>query len=251
MEIKDRLARLGVRGNHYKVYCAVLEQKEASISSLAARAGLPRGTTYDAVTRLEELGLVKCGGDGSRRTVRAVNPGVLLEQIAAKRQMITELLPELQSLYNRTIGKPKIRFYEGREGIKTVLWETLGCSSGVLHATFSMSELQDTPGIEEINRYAKERIARGIRMQVIRSSSRDVAEIWPDTETELREVRFTPDDVTISMTSLIYDNSVVFISSRQEDYGLIIESGEFAAFQRSLFTALWQISHPVDSSVML
>lgn len=244
MNIKEKLARLGISGNLYKVYCAVMEQKESTVSTLATRAGLARTTTYDAVLRLEELGLVELSGTERRRTIVATNPGVLLEQIAAKRQLILDLLPELQSLHNRITGKPQMRFYEGEEGIQTVLWDSLRCQSGLLRATFSMSELQDTPGLDEIDRYRDERIAKGIKMQVIRSASRDTQNIWATVSEELRELRFTPPGLTVSMTTLIYDNNVALISSKRENYGLIIESEEFAAFQSTLFEALWRISTP-------
>lgn len=244
MNIKDKLARLGISGNLYKVYCAVMEQKEATVSALASRAGLPRATTYDAVLRLQEHGLVELGGTERKRTVTAVNPGVLLEQIAAKRQLITDLLPELQSLHNQITGKPQMRFYEGEKGIQTVLWDSLRCHSGLLRATFSMSELQDIPGLDEINRYRDERVAKGLRMQVIRSASRDTQNIWATITEELRELRFTPPELTVSMTTLIYDNNVALISSTRENYGLIIESEEFARFQGTLFEALWRISLP-------
>src|SRR5690554_3095388 len=201
MNIKEKLARLGISGNLYKVYCAVMEQKESTVSTLATRAGLARTTTYDAVLRLEELGLVELSGTERRRTIVATNPGVLLEQIAAKRQLILDLLPELQSLHNRITGKPQMRFYEGEEGIQTVLWDSLRCQSGLLRATFSMSELQDTPGLDEIDRYRDERVAKGLKMQVIRSASRDTQDIWSTVTEELRELRYTPPGLTVSMTT--------------------------------------------------
>lgn len=244
MDLENKMARLGITGNVYKVYLAAVEMGEVPVSELAARAGLPRTTAYDAVARLEEEGLVEVRGAGRKRSVVAYDPSVLLEYVEARRQMVTEMLPQLRSLYNHALGKPHIRFYEGEEGIRTVLWESLNCRSGQMRAIFSMSELAAVPGLEEINHYAAERIQRGIHMKVIRSRDRDLADIWPNSEGELRELRFAPDDVPLSMTVFIYDNCVALISSKRENYGLLIESEEFAALQKTMFDAIWHMSQP-------
>ncbi len=44
----------------------------------------------------------------------------------------------------------------------------------------------------------------------------------------------------------VYGNKVALLSTRQENFGMIIESDEFATHQRQLFEALWQISSPVE-----
>lgn len=40
----------------------------------------------------------------------------------------------------------------------------------------------------------------------------------------------------------IYGNTVALISSKRENYGLIIESEEYAAHQGMLFEAVWMAS---------
>ena len=44
------------------------------------------------------------------------------------------------------------------------------------------------------------------------------------------------------MTLFLFDNKVGLISSRKENYGLIIESQEFANVQNALFDVMWQAS---------
>ncbi|AKQ57167.1 TrmB family transcriptional regulator [Bordetella hinzii] len=238
MDLEEKLGRLGISGNLYRVYRAAIELGEVPVSELAASAGLPRTTTYDAVLRLEEEGLLKIEGADRKRHVVAHDPSVLLEYVAARRVMVTEMMPELRSLYNQAKGKPKTRFYEGPEGIRTVLWDSLNATQP-LRATFSMSELREVPGLEEINRYRDARIAKGIGMRVIRSRSRDTDDIWPASQAELRELRWAPAETSVAMTTLIYGNCVAMISSKRENYGLIIESEEHAQHQRMLFDAFW------------
>lgn len=243
MDLEDRLARLGINGNLYKVYRASIELGRVTVAELANAAGLARTTAYGAVLRLAEEGLLRLEDSGRKRLVVPHDPSVLLEYVAARRTMVTEMMPELRSLYNQAKGKPTTRFYEGEEGIRTVLWETLTAREP-LRATFSMAELREVPGLEEINRYRDARVAKGISMRVVRSRHRDTDDIWPDSEDELRALRWAPEGVNVAMTTFIYGNCVALISSKNENYGLIIESSEYAQHQGMLFDALWDKSAP-------
>src|SRR5690554_3894169 len=247
MDLEEKLARLGISGNLYRVYRASIELGRVTVAELAAAAGLPRTTTYDVVLRLADEGLLRVEDNGRKRMVVPYDPSVLLEYIAARRSMVTEMMPELRSLYNQAKGKPTTRFYEGESGICTVLWDSL--TAGVpLRATFSMAELREVPGLDEINRYRDARIAKGIGMRVVRSRHRDTDDIWPTSDEELRGLRWAPEGVNVAMTTLIYGNCVALISSKQENYGLIIESQEYAAHQSMLFDALWGLSTPAKKT---
>jgi hypothetical protein len=46
-----------------------------------------------------------------------------------------------------------------------------------------------------------------------------------------------PSSQTVKMAMLLYDAKVAFISSTNEAFGFIVESGEFATLQKTLFTA--------------
>jgi sugar-specific transcriptional regulator TrmB len=244
MDVENKLARIGITGNLFRVYSAAIELGDVPVSEVAARAGLARTTAYDAVARLLEMGMVEVVHRAGKRHVIAHDPSVLLEQAEARRQMLTEMMPQLRSMYNRAKGKPHIRFHEGEEALSTVLWDSISTDSKLLRAIFSMNELKRRQGLTAIDAYKAERVARGIRMRVIRSAGRDTDDIWPGSEAELRDLRFAPDTMDLGMTILIYGSRVAMLSSTREDYGLIIESEEFATLQRTLFDAIWEVSRP-------
>lgn len=243
-DFQEKLSKLGISGTLYKLYVAAIELGEAPISDVATRAGLVRTTAYDALSRLEEEGLVAVVKRGSKRIVIAEDPAVLLERLESRRQMLGDVMPELRSLYNRAKGKPRIRYYEGRDGIMTALRDTLTVKSSepVLRGILSMDELREVPGLEEMERFIDARVGKGIWLRVIRSRMKDVAPIWPSSSDDLRSLRYTPENVLLSMTTFIYDTRVCLISSVRENYGMIIESEEFAAMQSQLFEALWEMS---------
>lgn len=244
MDIEEKLARIGISGTLCRLYLAAAAPGGASVTDVAARAGLPRTTAHDGLVRLEAEGLVRFVDRGRRRFVVAQDPGVLLERLEARRQMLDDVMPALRSLYYHHSGRPSVRFHPGAEGIRTALWDTLSGGDAMLRATLSMRELMVEPGLEEMERYLKERARRGVWLRVIRSEHRDDAPIWPSSEEEKRELRYAPPEHNIAMTSYIYGNKVCIISSARESYGLIIDSAEFAAHQATLFDALWGVSRP-------
>lgn len=247
MDIAKKLATIGISGSLYKLYTAAIELGEAPIADVAARAGLVRTTAYDALNRLEHEGLVVLHNRHGKRYVEAQDPTVLLERLEGRRQMLDELMPQLRSMYNRAKGKPQIRFYEGIEGIRTALRDTLTVTTKpkVIHGILSMEELMQTPGKEEMERFIEDRVSHGIWLNVIRSEQKDVEPVWPSSTKLMRSLRYCPAQMVLSMTTFIYDQRVCLISSREENYGLIIDSVEFATMQRTLFDAIWKLSRPV------
>jgi sugar-specific transcriptional regulator TrmB len=183
--------------------------------------------------------------DGKRH-VLAEDPVVIMQRLELKRQVMGDLLPQLRSIYNRAKSKPNIRFYEGDEGIRTVLRDTLTCRSKQLRGILSMDYLLETPGQTTYDEYIVERVQRGIHLRVLRSAAKDVDRIWPQSDAELRELRYAPPAVLLSMTTYIYDDKVAFISSKKENYGMIFQSEELARLHESLFEGIWSISTPAE-----
>lgn len=244
MQLEDSLARLGIDGKRAKLYLAALELGEAPITAIAKKAGISRTTAYDVLGRLLQEGLVTQVEKSGRLHVLAEDPAALVRALEGRRQLAQGLIPELRSVYNRSAVKPRVRYYEGAEGIRTVLLDTLACRSKQLRGILSMVDLFEVPGLKEMEQYIARRIAAGISLRVVRSRVKEAGDIWPTRRADLRELRYTPDGLVFTMTTYIYDHKVSVISSRRENFGMIIESEELAKLQEALFEVLWRASEP-------
>lgn len=244
--ITDKLAALGLDDKEIRFYLAALELGSASVTDVASRAKVTRTNGYDILARLEERGLLSQATGNGARNVVAEDPGVLLRKWDQTRTALQELVPELRSLFNAAPHKPKIRFYEGADGIEQVLWGTLECRDKQLIGILSMSELLEVPSLQGMQRYIDERVRRGISLRVLRSHSRETADIWHSSTRELRNLRYAPETIDLGMTMYIHDNTVSYLSSKKENYALVIESAELAALHRALFEGLWLSSQPAD-----
>lgn len=243
MEIVETLQQIGINGSRAKFYLGALELGEAPVHAIARKAGLRRTTAYEVLARLVEDKLVTTMQKHGKVYVAAEDPRSLLRLFEERQRALTTILPELHSLYNRSGVKPKIRYYEGRDGLSTVLADTLDCHSKQLCGILSMADLKDAPGHQE--EYIAERVRRGIHLRVIRSRSKEVGNgLWPTRVAELRELRYAPSGIVFSMTTWIYDDKVSLISSSRENFGMIIESAEFSETMMNLFSVLWTTSTP-------
>lgn len=238
------LARIGIAGKRARFYLSALQLGEASVQEVASHCGVTRTTGYALLDKLLEEGVVTQVQKEGRTCVVAENPEVLLHNLEDRRAALTDILPELRSIYaGGTVG-PRFRLYEGVEGIRTVLNTVLLAKTDNLRGMLSMKELLQFPGEEELSRFIVKRVEAGKTLHVIRSSSEEVDDIWGSSEEECREVRHTPTSSPLMMTTFIYDDQVAIISSKRENYGLIIESEGYATVQNTLFEALWMASQP-------
>lgn len=243
MELIRGLMALGLTETESRFYLAALELGPAPVRDIAAKSGITRTSAYDVYARLLEQKLVAEVGNGGRAIlVTAEPPEHLLTMLEERRQKLHALLPDLESLHNRSRSKPRIRFYRGLDGIKTVLEETITCRSKTLLGILSMRDLYQVLGQSWMDDLVKRRIAAGVSLRVIRSPSNDLHSHWHDNRRELRELRFAPSDFVFNMTMYIYDEKVALISTRRENFAMTIESADFASMQTDMFEVLWRAS---------
>jgi sugar-specific transcriptional regulator TrmB len=239
-----KLKEFGLNEKEALVYLALLEIGEGKAQEIARKAGVVRPAVYDILDRLGEAGLVGTITKGKVAHFVANSPDAIKRTLEEKERAFDQLLPELRSVFNVTKSKPKIYFYEGIEGIKTVFEDTLTAQNKTLLGILSMEDLFNVPGKEYMDDYVKRRIAAGYELRVIRSKPHEVSPAWPSTPAEKRDLRYPPANMVFDMTTYIYDDKVGLISTEKENFGLIIQSEEFSNNMRHLFEALWSVSIP-------
>ncbi|MDO8839351.1 MAG: helix-turn-helix domain-containing protein [Parvibaculum sp.] len=244
MELENKLAALGLTGKRARFYLAALELGDETVTAVAQQAGIERTTAYALFEKLLEDGLVTQVERGGRTHVVAEDPDVLARNLAEKQRTLDEILPDLRAIHARTHGAPRFRLYDGAEGVRTVLHAVLAVPLPEILGILSMRELLAVPGPKVLRRFIAERVKSGTRLRVIRAQSEETHRIWQGGEEELREVRFAPSSDAFRITTFIFGSKVALISSRRENYGLIVDSEEFAGLQRALFETMWQTSTP-------
>ncbi len=241
MEIRQQLEQINLGGKKADVYLALLQLGKASVLQIAKKAGIKRPTTYDILEELKNRQLITQTFQGKRVLFVAENPKALIEQIKKQENKITQLLPELMSIYNTTSQKPKIQYYEGRAGVQQVYEEILKMKDNEYYYFGSIKEMVDIVGQEFLDNWVKRRIQLGKKSHAIRIQSKEKnIKGWGHGKEFNRDLRFFPIDIKEDVVNLLmFDNKIAIISALKESYGIIIESNELSLTFKYFWRVLW------------
>jgi HTH-type transcriptional regulator, sugar sensing transcriptional regulator len=248
----DELVQIGLDPKAASLYLAILEMHEPTVAEVARVTDTNRTTAYDLVNSLVQRGMVQLVASSrtnrraNTKVIKPQNPDKLLTDWLQTKVLLDKVVPQLQALQERSGPFPRTTYFEGAEGMRHALFETLTWGSD-LCGIMSMDDLHKGIGRPATDDYVRERWKRKIWLRVVRSHEKDVDEGWESSDEEFRRARYAPDTYVYNMTMLIGADKVIMLSSRRENFALKIESAEYAEMQRNLFEILWGVSSDPDS----
>lgn len=239
MKLNDILEQFGLTQRQARVYLATLELGESTIQNIAKQADIERTGTYHLIDSLIQAGLVSCIIKKKKNYYSAREPEVISNIAKSRAKLIDQYLPEFKALYNLSDSKPKVRLFEGMEGIKTIFERTLDLKKGEEILAFSSFNIAHRYISEWGHDYVKRRAAKGIFARDITEDSLEAKEHQSRDKEELRETRMVPKDRFPFTNEInIYRNIVIIISYR-EMIGLVIESEDIAKMLKTIFELSW------------
>lgn len=100
--------------------------------------------------------------------------------------------------------------------------------------------MEELLGESLVDAFVKKRINQGVKSLALRSFEyKPLREKTKSQREQLRDVKYMPEGLKVKPYICIYDNKVVMISSKEEKFGFIIESKEFAEAQKQIFDMIW------------
>jgi len=244
-KVKSALRRLDLSDHQQTVYLSLLTSGATTARILSSRTGITRPSVYDQLKTLRELNLVvelEVENKAHFAAADVKNLNALLsdkiDRLEQSRDFLEDALPSLRDTFSTV--DPKIRFFEGEEGVKQLLKDIMWHGNMTMQVYWphtQMSELFDRKFLEwfDSRRATRKLTVHSLWPQDTHKSDMDLFCTLPsDTQRKL------PKCTAPDMAYIIYDKKVAFISSAAEAFGFITESAEFAALQRMQFTALWK-----------
>ncbi len=239
------LMELGLGQKEARVYIALLKEGPSSVRQMAAATGLNRGTVFDLLKALQTSGLARYYNEKTRQYFVAASP-VKLKELAEERARdvakasaaLNDLVPELESLYDSGDKHPAARMYEGLEGVRTILEDTLETMSAEKekeYYVYSSSAVRDAGLYASFPDYTAERIAAGVNVKTI-SLGRHGSTSGLDERKWIEAIEGTPTYILIYGGKVAY----IFLSKTGELMGLIMENRGLFTTQKLLFMELWQ-----------
>ena len=239
MEIKQVLEQFGLDGKKADVYLAALELGSTTVIEIAKKAGVKRTTCYDILMDLIKEGLVSETIKGKKRFFIGENPEKIQKDLQRKESLFSEILPQLKSIHNISGIKPKIRYFEGKEGLMEAYDDALKYSGEIL--AFGSEDVYKVLGRDWVENYIKWRVKKGIRVRAILPSTEYLErEIFVRDQQQLRSCKsIKKEKYPFSIEIDIYGHQKVALISNKEQLAVIIESAEIFNTMKFIFELAW------------
>lgn len=239
MEINKKLEQFGLEGKRADVYLACLELGSSTVIEIARKAGIKRTTCYDILLDLIEKSLISETVKGKKRFFIGEDPENIKKKLREKENLFSEILPFLRSIHNVSGTKPKIKFYEGTEGIKEVYSDPLNYSGEFL--AFGSEDIIKVVGNDWMEKFIANRVKKRIPVRTILPKTDYTQEKLRERDSlHLRNTKLiNKNKYPFSIEIDIYGYSKISLISAKESLGIIIESSEIHTTLKALFEILW------------
>jgi len=242
---------LGLSNKEARIYVANLMLGASGVQSIADYSGIKRVTTYVILESLVALGLVSQIVKGKKTFFIAEDPTNLRrlldkreQEVKEQKQSFETILPSLLGLKALPKESPSVRFYEGAEGVNTIMETYLNRAHlGNADIVYGISNLDQVfryfPDIREQGSNPR-RQRESIKSRMIYTSSRGPILKGKDTEFN-RESRYLPPekfDMAGDFT-IIGDTIVMLALTGKQPLGVTITSSVLAQGLRVIFDVVW------------
>ena len=242
--MKAELLKLGLSDEEIKIYLACLEINGGPVSVIARKAGVNRVSAYHTLENLLKKRLLSLYNRNGVKCFAPEAPEKLEELMLEKVHLAKALLPQLKSLAKVQGFRPKIRFYEGMDGIERVFNESLSSEGEILGYTNLKQVIDQIPVF--FKDYTSKRLKKEIKSRYLSPNTvESVHAIDP-----FLPKGFDPNLIEILLVNkaqfpfdndiLIFGNSVGIVSlNPDERLGLIVESPTLSQTMKAVFDLAW------------
>lgn len=242
--IDKDLQALGLNEKEAKVYLASLELGQATVQNIAAKASIKRPTTYFIIESLMDRGLMSSFYQGKRQYFLAETPERIadvidkeISDLEIRKESFKRLLPQLQSINNRDKTKPVVKYYEGKDGILTMVTEHLKNSRNqVAYTAFSRDVVEEFVGAQDLDNIRKARVGQKVRVKGF--YTREAGDLKNVENSDL--IRLPAKEFPITCDIAFFEDKVRIASFRDRMVGIVIEDKEIANSFRAIFELAWK-----------
>ena len=249
-DISSALGFLGLSEPEILIYKTLLELGSRPAGMIAQRAGLKRGHTYNILALLASKGIVQEFMKNNVRHFTCSAPRSLVsvmesreEQFARQKSNLLKVIPFLEQLRSPVASQPRVRFYQGVEGVKEILEDMIRSPDETVYSAMDIAYSWRIPGREIhdwTDSFMKRRIDRNVWYYGIINESPESdfvvgKGVGDHSKRYIKKVK----NIYLPVEINIYGNKVAVITTHEETLGLIIENRIIAETCRGIFKAIW------------
>lgn len=261
MALDRELIDLGLSPKEAKVYLSLLELGRASAQAIADRAGLVRPTTYVILEALARKGLAsKVSGPEAKKLMFAAEAPERLQhflerqqfEIEQRRRSLEQLLPSLRSRQLAGEERPRVRMFEGKEGLKALQQEFVSISTEPMVGMLPVDELQKLFPLDS-HEYERDirsvRVKAGVWSRHLYTSARGPLYTAVEDAAALRESRYVPSEkLPIKSSFTVHGPLLSAVTFRNKIIGVLVEHRDITESFQAIFDRLWEYAAQFQTS---
>jgi HTH-type transcriptional regulator, sugar sensing transcriptional regulator len=240
------LSQIGLSEKESTVYQVLLKLGKVPASRVVDEVGQKRSTVYSILEELIKKGLVEKDESAAVDKYRARHPYSLkqyietqVEQIKKADNQLEAALPSFINLYNQSQNRPGVKFYEGLEGVKKVMDDSLNSKTEILTIADIEAVREHIYEINEayIKKRNKKAIPKRLLVQDTPYSRERIGKYSDKTNAKLFKLEIDP----FSTVMQIYDGKIVYLNLTKDFYnGIIIQDPYLYSTHKALFNFIWK-----------
>jgi sugar-specific transcriptional regulator TrmB len=238
---QQTLKDIGFSATEAAIYIACVALGESPASVIAEKTAMNRSTTYVYLKAMEQRGWVGVTETKGIQQFYAKDPEILLRQTEQSVEQLKKALPDLRALSGRVSStQPRVQYFPGIAGIKTILEDTLTAKETIL--TLGDADLIVQNLAEYYDGYIRRRVAAGVRTQAVLTAGPIGKKFLAASKEELRSVRLLEKRFAMPNEIKIYDRKVAIMSHKSPYGGVLIHDPAIYETQKTLFTITWEFA---------
>ena len=229
----EALTKAGLSEGEAKIYTTLLRLGLSKAGKISKESGLNRTSSYDALNRLIEKGLVTWVVESKIKHYQAVNPLRLMEVLQENQREIKLALPQLITAYKNPQTKSNITLYHGYRGVKSCFMDFVRTGGTIRILDSEGYFIERMPDFAKF--YIKQIEKKKIKiLHLVREGREDIK---PSKTTEIRLVK-KPFKSDSSLD--IYGNKICIIVWSEPPEAVIVENKNTADSLRFYFDLIWK-----------
>jgi len=244
--IRKKFNNFGLKDKEIDVYFSLLVMGKGTITDISKKSKIKRTSIYQYLDILLEEGLIYQTAIKKRVFYAPENPKKIIKLLESKRDKIEKsqreieaVMPNLESLYTKTLVKPSISYYEGKEGIKEVYNEMISTNKNI-YSFFSPKKLFGLFSYEENDDLLMKLYNNGgILSNLIEKSDETEKRLEIKKYSKFVRNKILPDNFKFDTDLLIGKDSIAMISF-DNLISIIIKDKAIADLQKNIFKNIWK-----------
>jgi len=235
----ETLKQIGLHEKEAKIYLACLELGETGIKDVARKSNIKRTTIYEIIDEMINAGYLKTTFKGKRKRYVAIEPQELKILIRKKETLLNHILPQLSAMSNVSDMKPRVWFYQGKDGILQAYEDSLNYP-GIEVVGWGSGEVVRMFDANEVEKYIQKRLRKKILQTLIMPNDEESNKFAEKDSRQLRKTKsVSVEEYPFKIEINIYANRVGIFSIRDK-MAVIMESEQISSAMRMIFQMCWK-----------